>query len=35
MYVDVVIVYSKVTKVRGNFIEDEYYQKATKFQKIS
>ena len=31
----VAVVYSKVEKVRGNFVEDEYYQKATEFQKTS
>ena len=27
------VVDSKVTEVRGNFVEDEYYQMATEFQK--
>ena len=31
----VAVVYSKVAKVRGNFVEDEYYQKATEFQETS
>ena len=29
----VVVVDSKVTKVRGNFVEDECYQMATEFQE--
>ena len=28
-----VTVYSKAAKVRGDFVEDEYYQKATEFQE--
>ena len=28
-------VYSKVAKVWGNFVEDEYYQKATKLGQSS
>ena len=31
----VVVVDSKVTRVRGNFVEDEYYQMATEFQETS
>ena len=31
----VVAVYSKVAKVRGNFVENQYYQKATEFQETS
>ena len=30
----VAVVDSKVTKVRGNFVEDECYQMATEFQLI-
>ena len=31
----VAVIYSKVTKVRRIFVEDEYYQKATEFQETS
>ena len=31
----VVVVDSKIAKVWGNFVEDEYYQTATEFQEIS
>ena len=31
----VAVVYSKIAKVRGNFVEDKYYQKATEFQETS
>ena len=31
----VAVVDSKVAKVRGNFVEDEYYQMATEFQETS
>ena len=31
----IVVVDSKVTEVRGNFVEDECYQMATEFQEIS
>ena len=31
----VAVVDSKVTEVRGNFVEDECYQMATEFQEIS
>ena len=31
----VVVVHSKVTEVRGNFVEDECYQMATEFQETS
>ena len=31
----VVVVDSKVTKVRENFVEDEHYQMATEFQETS
>ena len=31
----VVVVYLKVVKVRGNFVEDEYCQKVTESQKTS
>ena len=30
----VAVVYSKVAKVRGNFVEDEYYQRATEFLHV-
>ena len=31
----VAVVDSKVTKVRRNFVEDEYYQMATAFQETT
>ena len=31
----VAVVDSKVTEVRGNFVEDECYQMATEFQETS
>ena len=31
----VYVVDLKVTEVRGNFVEDEYYQMATEFQETS
>ena len=31
----VAVVHSKVTEVRGNFVEDECYQMATEFQETS
>ena len=31
----VAVVDSKVTKMRGNFVEDECYQMATEFQETS
>ena len=31
----VVVVDSQVTEVRGNFVENEYYQMATEYQETS